>query len=197
MKAIIIGGGIHGITAAIALAKRNIDVVILEKNDDILKGTSGSTHNRAHYGYHYPRSAETAKECIKGVEFFNRQYPKSLFYPEECYYLIEKKASKTSSEEFENFCIEMQIPYEIKEPKNSIAYCDKFQCCFKVSEPVFNIKVIKKLFEKEFKKYKIKVLKNSEVKSFKKICPGNYEITYSQNGLTSSCRANIIVNSTW
>ncbi|MCX6712933.1 MAG: FAD-dependent oxidoreductase, partial [Candidatus Vogelbacteria bacterium] len=67
-KAIVIGGGVHGITSAIALAEQGIAVVVLEKRDDLMHGTSGATHNRAHLGYHYPRSKETAIECIEGLE---------------------------------------------------------------------------------------------------------------------------------
>jgi len=63
MKASVIGGGIHGLTSAIALAKEGLEVTIFEKEKEILLGTSGSTHNRAHMGYHYPRSCETAIEC--------------------------------------------------------------------------------------------------------------------------------------
>ncbi len=40
-KAIVIGGGIHGISAALALAKADVDVTIVEKNKGILQGTSG------------------------------------------------------------------------------------------------------------------------------------------------------------
>jgi len=29
-------------------------------------------------GYHYPRSPETAVECIKGLEFFKKKYGQNL-----------------------------------------------------------------------------------------------------------------------
>jgi D-amino-acid dehydrogenase len=54
MKSIVIGGGIHGLSSAIALAKKGLEVSLIEKNSDLLMGTSGATHNRAHKGYHYP-----------------------------------------------------------------------------------------------------------------------------------------------
>ena len=94
IKALVIGGGIHGLTSAIALANSGVEVTLVEKNHELMKGTSGATHNRAHMGYHYPRSVETAIECLEGLNFFKNKYPESLFYPEEVYLSGRKREFK-------------------------------------------------------------------------------------------------------
>ena len=88
-KIVIIGAGIHGLTTGIELAKSGYDITILDKNPGIFEGTSGATHNRAHLGYHYPRSIETAKECKIGLENFKAKYPESIV-DIDSYYMIEK-----------------------------------------------------------------------------------------------------------
>ena len=61
---IIVGGGLFGLTTAIVLAEKGINVTVLEKNYDVLKEASLVNQNRIHYGYHYPRSIETGRESI-------------------------------------------------------------------------------------------------------------------------------------
>ena len=42
----VIGAGIFGCTTAIELAKKGINVTLMEKNDDILQGASKCNNNR-------------------------------------------------------------------------------------------------------------------------------------------------------
>ena len=52
-KIVIIGGGIAGCTTAIELAKLGFDITILEKERDILLGTSARTPGRMGLGAYY------------------------------------------------------------------------------------------------------------------------------------------------
>src|SRR6056297_1501597 len=112
-KAVVIGGGVHGLTSSIALAENGVDVTLLEKNYDLMKGTSGATHNRAHMGYHYPRSEETVAECQRGLKHFMTKYPLAIVGPKENFYLIAQDGSNTSFESYLDFCGRMELPYEV------------------------------------------------------------------------------------
>jgi len=196
MRATVIGRGIHGISAAIKLAEENLDVVLLEKNNELLTGTSGSTHNRAHMGYHYPRSIETAKECIQGLEFFKKKYPQALFYPKEAYYLIDAKESKTSFEEFEKFCDKINIPYEIEIPDKNFLNPESVSSGFKVKEPVFDIEVLRKTLKYELKEKNVKVFRNSKVIGFENK-NGSYYIIAENNKEKKEFSSDIILNATY
>ena len=150
-QAIVIGGGIHGITTALAIADAGVKVVVVERNDGILQGTSGATHNRAHMGYHYPRSLETAQECLRGLVYFESNYPEALYRPEEAYYLIEKNESLTGTEDYIKFCNEMHIPYERKWPSAELLSREYVESSFLVPEPCFNLKVLRQLLTAEAK----------------------------------------------
>ena len=56
----IIGGGFYGCMIAIHLKKRFKNIVIIEKERDLLLKASYNNQARIHHGYHYPRSAMTA-----------------------------------------------------------------------------------------------------------------------------------------
>ena len=57
-QVVIIGGGIGGCMAALALAQAGCKVLLLEKNADLLSGTSNMTPGRMGLGFHYTH-AET------------------------------------------------------------------------------------------------------------------------------------------
>jgi len=195
-KVIVIGGGIHGLTSAIFLAKNGAKVTLLEKREELMKGTSGATHNRAHMGYHYPRSIETAKECLQGLTFFKKYYPQALFYPPNAYYLIDKNDSKTSLSSFKKFCAEIKIPYKIEKSNNNFWKKDKIQCGFKVSEPIFDVVLLTNLLKKEAGELGVKIINNSEVVDLKKLDSGYKIISRELTGL-KEYRADIILNATY
>jgi len=177
--ALVIGGGIHGLTSAISLAEEGLDVTILEKNENIMQGTSGATHNRAHLGFHYPRSIDTAIECIEGLKYFMKKYPESLVYPPETYYLIEKK-SKISFDEYKNFCDEIKSPYEIKLPPTKFLYMKNIDNGIKVPEPIFHIKKLTDALIKKVNERNINIQCYNEVIGFNKIKDKYRIICYDQ-----------------
>ena len=71
-SAIVIGAGIHGVCIADELASNGLDVTIFDMHDDILRDTSKGCHNRAHLGYHYPRSLSTVQD--KGLQLILIRY---------------------------------------------------------------------------------------------------------------------------
>ncbi len=188
---IVIGGGIHGLTTAIALAESDANVTLLEKKQELFQGTSGSTHNRAHMGYHYPRSIETARECLMGLNFFKNRYPQVLFWPDEGYYIIEKN-SRTTKEEYIKFCKLHGIPCEIKWPSQDVLSREHISAPFLSPEPIFNTKILPKLLEKEAVEKGVVIKKNAGVINSKRK-NNKYILTTSEK----SYLANVVINTTY
>lgn len=138
-RVLVIGGGIHGVASALVLARRGLDVTVLEKRSDILRGVSAATHNRAHAGYHYPRSAETALECQDGLRYFKEYYPECLVYPAEMYYAISKEDSRTSADAFYEFCQSMELPCISKWPSECFLQHEALEDCFLCTEPLYDV----------------------------------------------------------
>jgi len=196
---VIIGAGIHGLTTGIELAKSGYNITILDKNSGILQGTSGATHNRAHLGYHYPRSIETARECIKGLENFKEKYPESIINDFVSYYMIEKSGN-VSLEEYEKFCNELNIPFQFQWPDEEFLNRELLEGGTATAEPIFDVNKLKSLLLKEVEKYNINLLLNSELVQFINRSDDKYALLYKNNELEKSYGSvigDIVINATY
>lgn len=100
MKCLVIGAGWYGCHLASYLIKRGYDIIIVDKENGLFKGSSSKNQNRLHLGYHYPRSEDTINECREGYIRFQQDYPDLSTELQENMYFISENGSKTSVEEF-------------------------------------------------------------------------------------------------
>ena len=140
---IIVGGGLFGLTAAIILGENGLNVTVLEKNLDVLKEASLVNQNRIHYGYHYPRSFDTGKESIDGMNSFKSYYNDCIFDSFPKYYAISKFNSHTNASEFEKFCGELNIPLQEAWPEEDKLNRSNIEQCWKVYEPAFDYQTLR------------------------------------------------------
>ena len=116
-KALVVGGGIFGTTSAVALANNGYNVELHEELEDVMMAASDINQYRLHKGYHYPRSKETAQECLKGLYTFKRKYERSVVNGDiEHYYAIASEDSKVSEFEYLAFLDDLELPYERVKP---------------------------------------------------------------------------------
>jgi hypothetical protein len=95
----VIGAGWYGCHIALTLLREGYDVWITDKTDDFFQGSSSKNQNRLHRGYHYPRSAETIRECQQGFDAFLLDYAFCTAAVPQNYYAIAR-GSRTSTETF-------------------------------------------------------------------------------------------------
>ena len=162
-KALVVGGGIFGSTAAVSLANNGYDVEIHEKQSDIMMCASNINQYRLHKGYHYPRSSDTALECNKGLKTFKRKYEQSVLNGSiEHYYCIASEDSLISSDEYLEFLDEHRLNYKIVD---SIKNTD---LTVKVEEELFDSQVLRQSVKKKLfaNNINIKINHESDKKSF-------------------------------
>ncbi|RVA58697.1 FAD-binding oxidoreductase [Mesorhizobium sp. M7A.F.Ca.US.001.01.1.1] len=72
MRVAILGGGLQGCCAALALGERGMDVVLFDRNDAILSRTAVANEGKIHLGYMYAGdpSLSTARIMMKGALAF-------------------------------------------------------------------------------------------------------------------------------
>jgi len=109
----VIGAGIFGCAAALALIKTGYKVVLLERLSDILMGTSKNNTNRVHQGFHYPRDIKTATECRDNYSRFETEFREALIDDYPNIYCIAENNSLTSKEEFIKFCDALGLSYSM------------------------------------------------------------------------------------
>jgi hypothetical protein len=147
---LVIGGGLFGCTIASELSSI-YNVTLIEKENDILTQASKCNHNRIHYGYHYPRSLETAKQSLDGLMLFQHYYSDAIVSNFKNYYAIAKYNSKVNANKYKIFCDYAGIPYTEKYPSPSILNRNLIENCFEVNEPIYDISILKQLIYKNLK----------------------------------------------
>lgn len=168
-KIAIIGGGLFGMTAYIKLKKKGFDCSIFEKKKNLLSGASTNNLNRVHFGYHYPRDMETAKQSYKGYLSFSKFYKNSIIKKFDNYYFIANK-SKVSFDKYVKFCNSNNLRFKNLDINNFFLKNKNILGGIKVNEPIYDWELIKKDINFKVSKFKTnKIYKNINVKEILKI----------------------------
>jgi hypothetical protein len=178
MQILVIGGGLFGCCAAIELARAGFKVDLIDRSNDIMLHASRVNHNRIHLGYHYLRSIETAEQSIEGLLSFLFNYGHAVENQFPNYYAIAKEGSRTTPDEFLNFCSKVGIGYDYEYPQEHLLDKTSLNACFKVPEPVFDYSVLKKQVGDNLKKSGVNMILNAELTSLSKAADGTFHVNY-------------------
>lgn len=144
----VIGGGIFGACAAQELA-RSFEVTLFERGGELLKGATYANHNRHHYGFHYPRSPETLRQCLDSRADFERRYGDCLDWDFDNYYCVARTRSKTTPAEYLGFCRDHGLRFKEAYPAPGVVDRAKIGLCLKVKEAVYDIAKLRALVQRE------------------------------------------------
>ena len=137
-----------GLTAAIYLSKISKSVKVFEKSQSLLSGATKYNHNRHHFGFHYPRSLETAIQCLSAKKDFDRYYKSTIDHSFENFYAISRKNSKISSGDFEKFCKKSLLKFQNVETPIKLFNDEFISKTYLVNEGVYDFNKIKEIILK-------------------------------------------------
>ena len=168
LAAIVIGGGFYGATIAIYLAKERgfKNVVVLERESDLMLRASYNNQARVHNGYHYPRSFTTAFRSRVNMPRFIRDWPSAVKKDFTKLYAISRRNSKVTANQFARFCKE--IGAKIQTADNSLKNLFEerlVEDVFLAEEYVFDATKLAYLIKKELKSGGVKIHYSTEAKS--------------------------------
>jgi len=149
-KILIIGAGLFGCAIGYELDKAGHKVTIIEQDSDIMMNASKLNHNRIHFGYHYPRSLDTANQSLDGLEYFIKHYSESIVSSFPNHYMIADKNSNVSPLEYVRFCDKLKIKDSMLHlyndyPSDNLIDKSHISYSIKVCEGVFDYHILKKL----------------------------------------------------
>ena len=193
-KVLVIGAGIHGVSMAIELANNGHKVTIIEKNEDMLQGSSFATHNRLHLGYHYPRSKETAEECRRGYDYFVKHYKDCLIFS-DFYYVVAKENSNVTAKQYKSAMENLSLECNSNWPEEKFLNRDKIEDSFKVNEACFDLWKIKDKFNEKFKKLGVKEIYNFEIQNASLL--GKNKIRLESSNSKMDLDVDLIINCTY
>ena len=143
----IIGGGIFGLSCALSLDNTH-DVIVFEQGDDILIGATYANHNRHHYGFHYPRSVDTALQCLESRDKFEELYGECCFWDFDNYYCVAKENSLTAPEDYVRFCEKMGLEFREEWPQDGVLDRSKIALSLRVKEGIYDFDILKRIVRK-------------------------------------------------
>src|SRR4051812_17496796 len=102
---IIVGGGFYGLRIAQFLVESlgQKNVLVIEKETDVMQRASYNNQARVHNGYHYPRSVLTALRSRVNLPVFTAEYEAAIVNDFDKYYAVARNFSKVSARQFERF----------------------------------------------------------------------------------------------
>jgi len=172
MKIAVIGAGIFGTNVALSLSELASvqEIIIFEKNKQILQEASVNNQHRYHLGYHYPRSPETVQQILLTNKLYDLKYRDTIFDIKNNIYFISKYNSLINSETFYSVFKEHNIDkVELSKYKDSINV-ENIDSGFVVREKGIDTELLSNLIKINLENNKkIKVCCDTEFKNIKDI----------------------------
>ncbi len=164
-QTLIIGGGFYGLRIAQFL-KEELgvkDIVVIEKEPDVMLRASYNNQARVHNGYHYPRSVLTALRSRVNLPIFSKEYKSAMVKDFVKYYGVATNFSKVSARQFLRFY--QRIGAEITVSEEGLEYFNPklIEEVFKVQEHAFNANILKQILIKKLAGLDISVHTNEKV----------------------------------
>lgn len=182
--AIVIGGGFYGAAIAIYLKTHRgfANVLLIEREPDLLLRASYNNQARVHNGYHYPRSFTTAFRSRVNLPRFVQDYPQSVKRDFTKLYAIARRNSKVTARQFERFCYEIGAKLEpASESHKKLFERRLIEEVFLVEEYAFDASKLAEWARRELQECGVEVRLNTNVQSIKKV----------QGTLSVECKRNI------
>lgn len=169
--AVIIGGGFYGCAIALYLSKERgfNNILLVEKERDILSRASYTNQARVHNGYHYPRSFTTAFRSRINMPKFIKQWDAAIKKDFLKVYAIARHNSKVTAKQFVRFCREIGANIKTAPPDIAALFDSKLiEGVFLVEEYAFNAVELAKNIESQIRSESINVALGTTVISVKK-----------------------------
>lgn len=178
----IVGGGFYGCILALYLRNYHKNVILIEKENDLLTKASYNNQARVHNGYHYPRSFLTALRSHLNYSQFISDYKNSIYDKFLMVYAIASHNSKITSQRFKKFCEQIGSPIK-PAPFNLKKWFNPklVEEVFVVEEVAFDAARLRDSLKEKLEKAKVKILYQSEVIKISK-APLDQIAVYLKNG---------------
>lgn len=160
--ALVIGAGYYGCRIALHLKSAGFNnVMLVERESDIMQRASFTNQARVHNGYHYPRSITTAYSSRKYYRKFIAEHDYAMYTDMRKIYAIAKD-SKVSASQFESLCDEIGAPlYNVPNHMENIFDSSLIDQVYLADEISFDASLIAQNMKRKLKDANIDLKLNS------------------------------------
>lgn len=148
--AIVIGGGFYGCAIALHLARSGrADVMVFERESELLTRASYCNQARVHGGYHYPRSFVTAYRSRVNEPRFRREYGFAVVDDYIKLYAIASRSSRVTANQFERFMTDIGAPFVRARAEHRALFNPRLVAAvYEVDECAFDALQLRRHFER-------------------------------------------------
>ncbi len=196
--AIVIGGGIFGIYAALHFARKGLHTALIEKEPQLFTKASMVNQARLHGGYHYPRSIATARMSDEHKARFTATHKDFINFSFEKYYAIDRYGSLTDAAQFERFCAYLNIPYR-RVHRHELFHFDRIEALYATVEHSFDPILMARYYRQAVQEQKaIEVYTSSHIRAAEAVAQEwRVEVHTTRQASPFYIRAPLVVNATY
>ena len=139
LDAVVVGGGFYGARLALMLGELGKQVLLVEREPELLARASLRNQARVHNGYHYPRSILTSLRSRLNYARFVDDYAECVDQSFPHYYAIGRRMSKITAGQFGEFCRRIGAPLSAAPADAKKLFdTDRIDSVFEVQECAFD-----------------------------------------------------------
>lgn len=136
---VVVGGGFFGLSIATHCARAGRRVLLVEKEEGLMRRASYHNQARVHNGYHYPRSVLTALRSRINFPRFVADHPGCVRSDFEKIYAVSRRMSKVSAAQFRRFVERIGAPLEAAPARVAGLFStDRIEAVFRCQEYAFD-----------------------------------------------------------
>ena len=196
--AIVVGGGVIGCSVALYLAERVGTVLLLEREEGLLRRASYANQARVHNGYHYPRSLLTGLRSRVNFPRFLEEFADCVDGSFEKYYGVARQYSKVSAEQFTLFCRRIGAEYApAPAPVRKLFDPWLVEDVYRVREHAFDAVALRELLLGRLAAAGVEVRTSAEAQHVEAVAGGELRLRWHEDGTSFEAGARHVFNCTY
>jgi glycine/D-amino acid oxidase-like deaminating enzyme len=198
LDAVVVGGGFYGARLALMLGELGKQVLLVEREPELLARASLRNQARVHNGYHYPRSILTSLRSRLNYARFVDDYAECVDQSFPHYYAIGRRMSKITAGQFGEFCRRIGAPLSAAPADvKKLFDADRIDSVFEVQECAFDAVKLRARMVSDLAEAGVDVMMNTAATRVSSRDDGGAVVTLARGGDEYEVDADLVFNCTY
>jgi glycine/D-amino acid oxidase-like deaminating enzyme len=198
LDAVVVGGGFYGARLALMLGELGKQVLLVEREPELLARASLRNQARVHNGYHYPRSILTSLRSRLNYARFVDDYAECVDQSFPHYYAIGRRMSKITAAQFGEFCRRIGAPLSAAPADAKKLFdADRIDSVFEVQECAFDAAKLRARMVSDLAEAGVDVSMNTAAARVASRGDGGAVVTLARGGDEYEVDADLVFNCTY